>query len=82
VLCITNLLEYFLFVTQCSDHNDGGDVIVIYINNIIYVQKKMLVENETIYLQRIVHSHNTDNNDGYDEILKLKKKFRFKDGIK
>jgi len=43
----------------------------------------MLVENETIYLQRIVHSHNTDNNDGYDEILyKLKKKFRFKDGIK
>jgi len=36
----------------------------------------MLVENETIYLQRIVHSHNTDNNDGYDEILyKLKKSF-------
>jgi hypothetical protein len=41
----------------------------------------MLVENETIYLQRIVHSH---NNDGYDEILYKfkKKKFHFKNKIK
>lgn len=41
ILCITNLLEYFLFVIQCSGHNDGGDVIVIYINNIICTKENV-----------------------------------------